>query len=308
MTTYGYIEIRDALTFRPSGYIIQPNRATLVSANGTGSVALPPPASPGLWLKSDIGSTVAANPTGLLWSQITQADIDLTGLAGDGLVYANNTINVGESDTIRTTANTTYVNSNTVLGQPLLSAGFGGTPAGYGPLNLAGTDVTTGSLPVVRGGTGVAAFTPNTLLAVDAGGNLTFTGYSPEDIMPTTGTATFADNTPGTVLDIPVTPDNTYVVRCRYSVYERNGAGIIITGVAGFHVEAILTDQGGTWRRVNQFNDVKFAPSATTSDAEIVAALDGGTPVIRFQATGRGVWKVTVDPLHVQPAPVIEPV
>lgn len=302
MTTYGYIEIRDALTFRPSGYIIQPDRATLVSANGTGSVALPPPASPGLWLKSDIGSTVAANPTGLLWSQITQADIDLTGLAGLGLVYANNAINVGATATIGVTADTVFVNSNATTGQPLLSAGAVGTPAAYGPLNLTLATSTTGSLPINRGGTGVTAFTPNTILAVNGAGNLTFTNFSPADITPITATTTLPDNTPGSILDIPAVPGNTYVVHSRYSVYERNASNVV-TGVAGFHVDAILTDQGGTWRRVNQFNDVKFAPSATTSDAEIVAAISGGSPVIRFQATGRGVWKVTVEPLHVQPAP-----
>ena len=308
MTTYSYIEIRNALTFRPGGYIIQPDRGTLVTANGTGSIALAPPVADRVFLASDISNAVGNNPSGLLWSQITLDDIDLSNigaLAGNGLVYANDQFNVVGGDTIGVNADNIYVNSGdvTTLGQPLLSTGTVGTEAAYGALDLAAPGTVINSLPVTNGGTGVTSFTPNTLLAADANGDLIFTDYSPDDIMPTTGTATVQDGNFAPILDLPVTAGNTYVVRSRFSVYETDTNGTI-TGVSGFHVDAVLTDQGGTWRRVNQFNDVKYAPADSDSDAEIVAATDANGPVIRFQGSGRGDWKVTVDPLHTQAAPL----
>lgn len=302
MTTYGHIEVSRVLSFGPTGYAVDATRGTVLASDGTTTVAVTPPIGDRYFLASEL--TDAGNPTGLLWSQVTAGDIDLSVLAGAGLVYNGTSINVGPSETIGTTPTTTFVASGVRPGQALVSGLAQSLPAVWGALDLTIPQATSGSLPINRGGTGVAAFTPNTLLAADGSGALTFVTYDPDLITPIEGTATFTNDNPSPILDLEVEPGYTYIVRSRFSVYEFAGGSTTSTGVAGFYVDAIFSDQGGTWRRVNQFEDIKFAPSDTVATASIVASTGGNTGnIITFRGHREGTWKVTVDPLHRQPNP-----
>lgn len=107
-------------------------------------------ADEGWLLVTDAPITVGV--TNLVYTGVTGvADI---GVAGGLEKVAKDLRVLGDGYTIGLYAGTVIVRSNAVPGMPLVSSGTDGTPASWGPLNIASSTLTTGTLPFDRGGTG----------------------------------------------------------------------------------------------------------------------------------------------------------
>lgn len=112
----------------------------------------------------------------------------LTGItAGAGLTKTGNTLDVGGSTTIVAATDNIFVNSSATANQVLLSSGTVGTTATYGAVPLGSTAAVSGTLPILRGGTGQTAFTTNGIVYPSSSTTLTSTAAANSSVLVTNG-------------------------------------------------------------------------------------------------------------------------
>ena len=278
---YQNLIVGDELDVGPVGAILDRTPGYLISGNGTQSVVVPV-GTDGQVLTADSGSA-----NGLAWQPVADTLI----VAGAGLSFTGDTLNVGGSTTILALADTLEVNSNAVAGQPLLSAGVVGTGAAYGPLDLTIATSVTGTLPVIRGGTNTTSYAPDNLIVSNpAGDALIASGINPDNL-PVQVTATTTDATPTTIYTIPTIANTAYTVT-------GNFLGKSAAAVANFRIRATF-DSNGANVVTEIGTDLVYVPLGTTWSADISVS---GTNII-LTVTGAVAttinWAATVEVLSV---------
>lgn len=278
---YQNIIVGDELDVGPTGAILDRTPGYLISGDGTQSVVVPV-GTDGQVLTADSGSA-----NGLAWQSAAGGLI----VAGDGLSFTGDILNVGGSTTILALADTLAVNSNAVAGQPLLSSGTVGTTAAYGPLSLSTATSVTGVLPVVNGGTNTTSFAPDNLIVSNpAGDALIASGINPDNL-PVQVTASTTDATPTTIHTIPTVANTAYTVT-------GNFLGKSAALVANFRIRATF-DSNGANVVTEIGSDLVYVPLGTTWSADISVS---GTNII-LTVTGAAAtdidWAATVEVLTV---------
>lgn len=278
------------LDFDVSGYIIQPTRGTLYTADGTKTIAFGPPTAQRQVLLSDITTSSATNPSGLLWGTIQASDINLSGLAGDGLVYdsANGEIDVGESTLIGVLPDSVYIKSGgpATINQPLISSGTITTPPSYAALSLTGPGVS-GILPVTRGGTGLGVLPLSSFLVSNATGTAV-TGIAIADIQPIIATITTANATPTTIYTYTATSGNAYAVEAKFLAINTSGTG---PQVFNGDVEASFNYVSTPMTKVGEMT------KRTPANSSFRSYINTDGTNIQFVVQGQGRWKVRIEPI-----------
>jgi hypothetical protein len=226
------------------------------------------------------------NPQDAATKNYVDTKAGTTYVAGNGLLLTGNSFSAVGSSTIISSGSGLSVNSNAVVGQPLLSSGTVGVDAAYGALALGSATSVSGTLPVNRGGTGAATFTANTLLfgngtsaiqssstTVDSAGSIVMTGALRVNTRSLTSAVNITtnatdyllnvNNTASITLTLPVSATNAG--RKLVIIKTNASASNILTIVADTTLPDTINGSIASFQLTNQFSYVSLISDGVSS-------------------------------------------
>lgn len=215
--------------------------------------------------------------------------------AGAGLTKTGNTIDVGSSTTIATTANTVIVNSSNTANQILLSSGTAGTEATFGALPLGNSNAVTGTLAVTNGGTGVTTFGgTNTILYTTSADTLSSITTANNAVLVTNGSGVPSISS---TLPANLTLGSPALINDSDASQQYEITGGALTAGAAANSTIILPADGGT-AYSDTFTLVALAQTLTnktlTSPVINQVTTDGTEQVLIFADAGTAVNEFTI--------------
>lgn len=235
---------------------------------------------------------ITVDTTALSFTQFSSAG---QSIAGDGLTKTGNTIDVGSSTTIDTTATTVFVNSSNTANQILLSSGTAGTEATFGALPLGNSNSVTGTLAVVNGGTGVTTFGGvNTILYTTAADTLANITTANNSILVTNGSGvpSMSSTLPANLtLGSPTLLDDSDSSQ----QYEITGGALTAGGSANSTV-TLPADGGAAYSDVFTLNARTQTLTNKTLTSPIINQIttDGTEEILIFSDAGAAVNEFTI--------------
>lgn len=284
---YNGIIINDRLDVSNNGHIITTTKAQLITDDGTKSVALDIPTINNQVLISD-----DTQNTGLKWTKLTPHDLGL--IAGDGIIFVGNQINVGSSNTIFAETDNISVRSSEIANQSLLSTGFENSEAVYGAVPLNDSNAVTSILPIKNGGTGTSTFeTASSLISTnDDNTALISTGINLNDIIIKHYIVQTTSDKFTTIHSIPTLKNTIYEINATFIARKPTPPH----ETAKFKINALFNNIEGVLSLVDNALDIVFIPVSTTWKALIAANSTNIDFIVSGSASTDVNWKVSIHP------------